>query len=117
MEQIIASLKGRVPVIVFSKGAHGNWDDLVETGARVLGLDWTVGLAEVGAQLPARVAVQGNLDPFLLCAAPEAMAAETGLMLRDMRKRPGHIFNLGHGVPPGAKLENIERLVSLVRGY
>ena len=117
MGQIIGSLKGRAPVIVFSKGAHGNWDALVKTGARVLGLDWTVGLAEVGAQLPSQVAVQGNLDPLLLCAAPEALAAETVLTLRSMRNRPGHIFNLGHGVPPGAKLENIERLVSLVRAY
>jgi uroporphyrinogen decarboxylase len=117
MKQIIGSLKGRTPVIVFSKGTHGNWDDLVGTGARVLGLDWTVGLAEVGAQLPSRVALQGNLDPLLLCAVPEAMATETVLMLHAIRNRPGHIFNLGHGVPPGAKLENIERLVSLVRGY
>jgi len=117
MKQIIGSLKGRAPVIVFSKGAHGNWDALVDTGAQVVGLDWTVGLAEVGAQLPSRVAVQGNLDPLLLCAAPEAMAAETVMMLRAIRNRPGHIFNLGHGVPPGAKLENIECLVSLVRGY
>jgi len=117
MAEIIASLKGRAPVIVFSKGAHGNWDDLVATGARVLGLDWTVGLAEVGAQLPAQVALQGNLDPLLLCAPPEALLLETSVMLHDIRKRPGYIFNLGHGVPPGAKLENIERLVSLVRCY
>ena len=117
MGEIIASLKGRAPVIVFSKGAHGNWDDLVATGARVLGLDWTVGLAEVGAQLPARVALQGNLDPRLLCAPPEAMLFEASAMLCDIRKRPGHIFNLGHGVPPGAKLENLERLVSLVRRH
>jgi uroporphyrinogen decarboxylase len=117
MKQIIGSLKGRAPVIVFSKGAHGDWGALVDTGARVLGLDWTVGLAEAGAQLPSRVAVQGNLDPLLLCAPREAMAAETVLMLHAIRNRPGHIFNLGHGVPPGAKLENIEFLVSLVRGY
>jgi uroporphyrinogen decarboxylase len=117
MKQIIGSLKGQAPVIVFAKGAHGNWEDLVETGARVLGLDWTVNLAEVGSHLPSKVAVQGNLDPLLLCAVPEAMAAEAVLMLHAIRHRPGHIFNLGHGVPPGAKLENIERLVSLVRGY
>jgi uroporphyrinogen decarboxylase len=115
MGQIIASLKGRTPVIVFSKGAHGNWAGLVATGARVLGLDWTVGLAEVGAQVPAQVALQGNLDPRLLCATPEALLLETSVLLQEIRNRPGHIFNLGHGVPPGAKLENIERLVSLVR--
>ncbi|HXP62385.1 MAG TPA: uroporphyrinogen decarboxylase family protein, partial [Dongiaceae bacterium] len=63
------------------------------------------------------VALQGNLDPLLLCAPPEALLLETSVMLHDIRKRPGYIFNLGHGVPPGAKLENIERLVSLVRCY
>jgi uroporphyrinogen decarboxylase len=117
MRQVIASLRGRAPVIVFAKGTHGNWDDLVDTGARVLGLDWTVSLAGVGAQLPPKVALQGNLDPLLLCALPEAMAVETVLILHAIRDRPGHIFNLGHGVPPGAKLENIERLVCLVRNY
>jgi uroporphyrinogen decarboxylase len=116
IKQIIASLSGRVPVIVFSKGTHGNWNDLVDTGAQVLGVDWNVRLAEVGARLPARVGLQGNLDPFLLCTTPEVVAAETGRILREMRGRPGHIFNLGHGVPPGARLENISSLVAAVRG-
>jgi uroporphyrinogen decarboxylase len=117
IKQIIAGLKGQVPVIVFSKGTHGNWDELVDTGAQVLGVDWNVRLADVRARLPETVAVQGNLDPFLLCTTPEAVAAETGRILREMRGRPGHIFNLGHGVPPNTKLENIESLVSAVRSF
>jgi len=117
MKQIVASLSGRVPAIVFSKGTHGNWNDLVDTGAQVLGVDWNVRLAEVGARLPARVGVQGNLDPFLLCTTPEVVAAETGRILREMRGRPGHLFNLGHGVPPGARLENISSLVTAVRRF
>jgi uroporphyrinogen decarboxylase len=115
IKRIIAGLKGRVPVIVFSKGTHGNWDELVDTGASVLGVDWNVRLADVRARLPERVGVQGNLDPFLLSTTPEAVAAETRRILREMQGRPGHIFNLGHGVPPSAKLENIESLVSAVR--
>lgn len=117
MKQIITSLKGRVPVIVFSKGTHGNWDDLVDTGAQVLGVDWNVRLADVRARLPDRVGVQGNLDPFLLCTTPEAVAAETGRILREMQGRPGHIFNLGHGVPPAAGLQNIGSLVNAVRSF
>ena len=105
------------PVIVFAKGTHGNWDDLVETGAQVLGVDWNVRLAEVRARLPERVGVQGNLDPFLLCTTPAAVAAETSRILQEMQGRPGHIFNLGHGVPPGAKLDNIESLVRAVRSF
>jgi uroporphyrinogen decarboxylase len=117
IKQIIAGLKGQAPVIVFSKGTHGNWDDLVDTGAKVLGVDWNVRLADVRARLPDRVGVQGNLDPFLLGTTPEAVATETVRILREMRGRPGHIFNLGHGVPPNAKLENIESLVSAVRSF
>jgi uroporphyrinogen decarboxylase len=117
MQQIVGSLKGKAPVIVFSKGTHGNWDDLVATGAQVLGVDWNVRLADVRARLPARVGVQGNLDPFLLSTTPEAVAAGTSRILREMRGRPGHIFNLGHGVPPSAKLENIESLVRAVRSF
>ena len=117
IKQIIAGLKGQVPVIVFSKGTHGNWDDLVDTGAQVLGVDWNIRLADVRALLPEQVGVQGNLDPFLLSTTPEAVATETGRILREMRGRPGHIFNLGHGVPPNAKLENIDSLLSAVRSF
>ncbi len=117
MKEIIASLKGNVPVIVFSRGAHGNWDDLVGSGAQVLGVDWNVRLADVRARLPAPVGLQGNLDPFLLCTTPEAVTVETDRILGEMRGRPGHIFNLGHGVPPNAKLENIESLVRTVRNF
>jgi uroporphyrinogen decarboxylase len=117
IKQIVAGLKRQVPVIVFSKGTHGNWDDLVDTGAQVLGVDWNIRLADVRSRLPERVGLQGNLDPFLLCTTPEAVAAGAGRILREMQGRPGHIFNLGHGVPPDAKLENIESLVRAVRSY
>jgi uroporphyrinogen decarboxylase len=117
IQQIVKSLKGRVPVIVFGKGVHGNWRELVATGAQVLGVDWNVRLAEVAAGLPTNVAVQGNLDPFLLTTTPEAVAAETTRILREMRSRPGHIFNLGHGVPPDAKLENLQSLVDTVKQF
>ena len=115
IKQIVASLKGQVPVIVFAKGVHGNWGELVATGAQVLGVDWNIRLADVRSRLPDEVGVQGNLDPFLLSTTPEIVAAETHRILREMRGRPGHIFNLGHGVPPNAKLENIQSLVDAVR--
>ncbi len=117
MKQIIASLKGNAPVIVFSKGTHGDWDELVDTGAQVLGIDHNVRLADVSARLPQRIAVQGNLDPILLTTTPEIVAVETGRILAEMRGRAGHIFNLGHGVPPDAKLENIASLVATVRAF
>ena len=117
MKEIISCLEGKAPVIVFSKGTHGNWAELVDTGAQVLGLDSNVSLAKVRLGLPKTIAVQGNLDPFLLSTTPQVVAAETRRILSEMRGQAGHIFNLGHGVPPNAKLENIETLVQTVRAF
>lgn len=115
IRDIIANLKGGAPVIVFSKGARGNWSDLAATGATVLGVDHGARLAEVAGTLPATIAVQGNLDPELLTTTPGAVAAETRRILAEMKGRPGHIFNLGHGVVPESKLECIQALVDAVR--
>lgn len=117
MGEIISALRGQVPVIVFSKGTHGNWGAVLRTGAQALGIDWTISLAGIKAWLPANVAVQGNLDPCLLATTPEVVAAEASRILREMRGFNGHIFNLGHGVPPNAKLENIQSLVDTVRNF
>ncbi len=106
------------PVIVFSLGTHGNWDDLLATGAGVLGIDWQFPLAHARRLLPANIALQGNLAPALLSdATPEMVAQKTRAVLEAMRGRKGHVFNLGHGVPPNAKLENIAALVDTVRGF
>ena len=107
-----------IPIIVFSLGTHGNWDDLLATGASVLGIDWQFPLAHARRLLPADIALQGNLAPALLSdATPEIVAQETRAVLETMRGRKGHIFNLGHGVPPNAKLENIAALVETVRNF
>jgi len=117
IREIVQSVNGAVPVIVFSKGTHGNWDVLADTGADVLGVDWTVPLSWVRQLVPEGVAIQGNLDPALLTTTPEAVAAATRRVLEEMRGRPGHIFNLGHGVTPAAKLECIGSLVETVRSF
>ncbi len=117
IKQIVAGLNNAVPVIVFSKDVHGNWATLVDTGANVLGIDSGVRLADVRSKLPEHIGVQGNLDPFLLLTTPEKVAAETNRILTEMRGARGHIFNLGHGVPPEAKLENITALVETVRNF
>jgi uroporphyrinogen decarboxylase len=117
IKQIISALKHTVPVIVFSKDVHDNWTTLVDTGANILGIDWTIRLADVRTRLPERVGVQGNLDPSLLLTKPQIVAAETQRILTEMRGVRGHIFNLGHGVPPEAKLENIAALVETVKNF
>jgi uroporphyrinogen decarboxylase len=118
MRDIISNLYSKVPVTVFSLGAHGNWNDLAATGANVLGIDWQFSLAEARRILPENIGIQGNLNPALLVGAtPEKVAAETNRLLAEMRGRNGHVFNLGHGVPPTAKLENIAALVETVRSF
>jgi len=83
----------------------------------VLGIDWTLRLGRVKGLLPTTMAVQGNLDPLLLTTTPAIVAGETNRILREMQGFNGHIFNLGHGVPPDAKLENIESLITTVRNF
>jgi uroporphyrinogen decarboxylase len=118
IKEIISRLGGKVPVIAFSLGTHHNWKDLVGTGANVLGIDWQFPLREAQKLVPPNVALQGNLPPALLAeATPEIVAKETTRVMVEMLGRPGHIFNLGHGLPPGAKLENIEALVNTVRKF
>lgn len=109
---------GVPPIIVFSLGTHGNWPELIATGANVLGIDWQTDLTTMRKLVPAHIAMQGNLAPALLSdATPEVVAAETRKVLEVMRGRPGHIFNLGHGLTPGAKLENIQALVDTVKAW
>src|SRR5665213_1503477 len=116
--QIIATLGGKVPVINFSLGTHGNWPDLITSGANVLGIDWQTSMAEARKIIPAHIAMQGNLSPVHIAeSTPEVVATETKKILETMRGRPGHIFNLGHGLTPGAKLENIAALVETVRAF
>lgn len=117
IREIIAALGNRVPIILFAKGAHGCWDSLVDTGAHVLSLDWTQPLSQVRQRLPARVGVQGNLDPALLTTTPAIVAAETSRILQSMAGQNGYIFNLGHGVPPSAKIECIQALVDTVQTF
>ena len=117
IKQIISGLDNAVPVIVFSKDTHNNWDTLVDTGANVLGIGPRRRLADVRKLIPASVGLQGNLEPSLLAATPGEVTAGTNLILDEMRGARGHIFNLGHGVPPDAKLENIYALVETVKNF
>ena len=118
MKQIISNLGGKVPVIQFSLGTHGNWPDLIANGANVLGIDWQTSLAEARQLIPPHIGMQGNLSPTLIVeGTPEVVASETKKIIEIMRGRPGHIFNLGHGLTPGAKLENIQSLVDTVKAF
>ena len=117
MRQITDAIAGRVPVIVFSKGAHEQIDALVGTNPNVLGVSWTTDLADYRRQLPENVGVQGNLEPVLMNTNPELVRAEATRLLESMRGLNGHIFNLGHGISPHAKPENMTALVDTVQAF
>ena len=117
MQMIIDAIDGEVPVIVFARNVHHNWKQVVQTGANALGIDWSINMRDVCKRIPDDVALQGNLDPALLLARPEAAVEETLRIIDQMRGRDGFIFNLGHGVPPDADIEVIEAVAKTVQDY
>lgn len=117
MRRVIAEIDDCIPVIVFSKGAH-DWETLFSLGANAIGLGPEIDLATARKLFPADLAIQGNLDPeLLLHLTPEELAVKTRRLLEQMRGRAGYIFNLGHGVPPAAPLDNIASVVRTVREF
>ncbi len=102
-----------VPAIHFGTGSAGLLGVMAEAGGDVIGLDWRIGLADGWAIVPDR-AVQGNLDPSLLLGPFEAAAEQARWVLDQAAGRPGHVFNLGHGVLPGTDPDDLRRLVDLV---
>jgi uroporphyrinogen decarboxylase len=106
-----------VPVIYFGVDTASLLPTMRETGADVLGLDWRIPLDQAWSTLNYRVAVQGNLDPITLFAPQEVIHARTQEILAAAAGRPGHIFNLGHGIVPGTPVENVIQLVKWVKQY
>jgi uroporphyrinogen decarboxylase len=97
----------RVPVILFTKGG-GQWlSSLADTGADALGLDWTTHIGQARQQVGQQVALQGNMDPAILYTSPKRIREEVKSILTAYGKGNGHVFNLGHGVTPQAKPENV----------
>ena len=110
--RILAAL--RVPSIHFATGASHLLEDLRRTGGDVIGLDWRVPLDRGWEAVGWDRGVQGNLDPALLLGPFERVAAETAAILDRAADRPGHIFNLGHGVLPETDPTALRRLRELV---
>ncbi len=109
----IASGAG-VPIIHFGTNTSGMLPAIRDAGGDVIGVDWRIELPEAWALLGDGVAVQGNLDPVALFAEWPDLARRTEHLLDSVAGRPGHIFNLGHGILPGTPVDNVRRLVDLV---
>ncbi len=112
--EVIRSLPAAVPVIHFGT-ITGNLLELMrEAGGDVIGLDWRVNLGEAWARLGFGVAVQGNLDPIALFAPIDEIRLRAKAILDQAGGRPGHIFNLGHGILPETPVDHVIALVEMV---
>ena len=114
-KKLIAGLnRGGIPIIHFVKGAGTMLDGVKQAGSDVVGLDWHTNLGQARDILGPEVAVQGNLDPTVLYAPKAHIEAEVGRILDENAGRPGHIFNLGHGILPTVPPENAIHMVECV---
>jgi uroporphyrinogen decarboxylase len=116
IRRVIAALPAGFPVILYAKGTAAHHAAQAAAGVRVLSVDAGVDLPALAARRATRspIALQGNLDPVLLNGTPPVVRRETGRLLESMRGAAGHIFNLGHGILPEAKIECVEALVESV---
>lgn len=126
MQRIVAGLikekdGERIPSIVFTKGG-GLWlEAIAAIGCDAIGLDWTIDIGDARRRVGEQVALQGNLDPCVLFASPERIAAEAKKVLDSYHRQggsnSGHIFNLGHGISQFTSPEHVTALVETVHNY
>jgi uroporphyrinogen decarboxylase len=114
VRQTISQLEAGIPVIHFGTGNPALLPLQAECGSSVMGIDWRVDLDDAWAAVGYDLAVQGNLDPGVLLAEREEIRAQVKRILAQAAGRPGHIFNLGHGVLQQTPVENAVALVEMV---
>jgi len=114
MRTLIAGITPGTPVIHFGTGTSGLLKIMREAGGAVLGVDWRIDLATAWQQVGYDTAVQGNLDPVALFAPPGEIRRRAQAILDSVRARPGHIFNLGHGILPETPVDHVRLLIDTV---
>lgn len=112
----MAEAARRAPVIHFATGNPALLPLLKEAGGSVIGIDWRIDLADAWRMVGHDRAVQGNLEPAVLFADRDTVRRRTQEVLARAAGRPGHIFNLGHGVLPQTPVENVLELIATVKG-
>lgn len=122
MQQIINGLKRSyegevIPVTIFTKGGAGWLQQMAATGADCVGLDWTIDINQARAAIGDKVALQGNMDPCVLYSTPERVEQEVADILAKFGSGNGHVFNLGHGIHPTIKPENVKAYVDAVHAH
>ncbi len=114
MKTLIASITPGVPVIHFGTGTSGLLEAQREAGGDVIGLDWRIDLAAGWSRVGHDVGVQGNFDPIVLLGTAKEIRLHAQDILDQAAGRPGHIFNLGHGILPETPVDNVRLLVDFV---
>lgn len=103
------------PTIYFAQAASHGWSDIRSVGATAYGLDWRVPLNVAWDTIGTDVPVQGNLDPAVLRSSPAIITAAVEEILAQANGRPGHIFNLGHGINKDTPIANVQAMIDAVR--
>ena len=118
IQTIVQSLKPEgVPLIYFGTGTATLLPLIRKTGCEVVGLDWRIHLNDAWQTIGYDVAVQGNLDPIVLGAPIPEIQRRVRDILKRAGGRPGHIFNLGHGILPHTPLEGVDATIECVRNF
>jgi len=112
--RLMERIQGKLPIIYFGTGNAHLLDAMYATGPDLMALDWRVPLVATWDRLGSR-AIQGNLDPIALCGEPSSMINQAQTLIDEVGGRPGHIFNLGHGIIPETPVDNVKRLPDFVR--
>ena len=112
--RVFEALGDQVPLIHFATNATALLPLIKRTGGDVIGVDWRIGLGEAWETVGYDVGIQGNLDPVMLFTSPRRIRETVGTILAAAGNRPGHIFNLGHGVLPGTPVDHVRVMVDAV---
>ncbi len=116
ISRLLQSISGRVPVIHFGTGNPSLLPLMAQAGGDVIALDWRAPLVSSWDLMGCK-AVQGNMDPVALFGTRESVLETASVILDEVGNRPGHIFNLGHGILPETPVENVKALVQHVQSY
>jgi len=116
-KRVIDGVDRTVPLIHFGTTTSTLLEGMKKAGGDVIGVDWRVDLGEAWSRIGYDVAIQGNLDPVVLLSSIDVIKEEAKRILDRAGNRPGHIFNLGHGILPDTPVENVVALVDMVHEY
>lgn len=116
-KKVIEGVGKSVPMVHFATSSSTLLERMKLAGGDVIGVDWRVNLGEAWARLGYDVAIQGNLDPVVLFGKTDLIEKEVNRILDEAGGRPGHIFNLGHGILPNTPVDHVDFLVETVHRY